>query len=422
LIIFIINAIKIIFLLGFLILIHEGGHFLAAKLCKVKVNEFSIGFGPNILTKKGKETVYSLRLIPLGGFVNMLGEEERSEEEGSFSKISIPKRVFIVLAGGITNIVFGLIIYFVLVSFSTNHVSTIVEKTIPEYGNNISLIQPDDEIIKINNKKIKLKTDIDEVLEKSNGEELNLEIKRENKIENINITPVEKKEKSTGIYLSTASSEEKQTQIVKIDEGSNAQKQGLLLNDIILKIDGEEVQGNIQKVRELIAKESKENIIFLVDRNNEEIEIEVTPEYIPIYYLGLQFKVAENNFGNNVYYGFWDTIDFSFSIIDNLKMLFTGNVGVDQMMGPVGISNEISRTDNVKEFITLLALVSLSLGVTNLIPFPPLDGGKVLIFLIEAIKRKPLDQKIENSIQLAGFILLILLSIYITYNDILRIF
>lgn len=96
---FIINTIKIIFLLGLLVFIHEGGHFIVAKLCKVKVNEFALGFGPTIWKKQGKETKYALRLIPLGGFVSMEGEEERSLKEGSFSKASIPRRIAIVLAG-----------------------------------------------------------------------------------------------------------------------------------------------------------------------------------------------------------------------------------------------------------------------------------------------------------------------------------
>ena len=95
---FLLNALKIVFVLGFLILIHEGGHFIVARLCKVTVNEFSIGFGPVIWKKQGKNTKYTLRLIPLGGFVNLEGEEEHSEKEGSFSKASIPKRMAIVLA------------------------------------------------------------------------------------------------------------------------------------------------------------------------------------------------------------------------------------------------------------------------------------------------------------------------------------
>ena len=106
---FLISAIKIVILLGVLITIHELGHFLMAKFCKVKVNEFAIGFGPTIWKKQGKETKYSLRLIPLGGFNSMEGEEEQSEHERSFSKASISKRIAIVLAGATVNILFAII-------------------------------------------------------------------------------------------------------------------------------------------------------------------------------------------------------------------------------------------------------------------------------------------------------------------------
>ena len=109
---FIISALKIVFLLGFLIFIHEGAHYLVARMCNVKVNEFSIGFGPTIWKKQGKKTIYKIRLIPLGGFVNLEGEEEDSQDEDSFSKASIPKRMAIVLAGGITNIMFAVFVYY----------------------------------------------------------------------------------------------------------------------------------------------------------------------------------------------------------------------------------------------------------------------------------------------------------------------
>ena len=113
---FIINALKIIFLLGFLIIIHEGGHFLVARLCKVKVNEFAIGFGKTIWQKQGRETKYTLRLIPLGGFCSMEGEDEESDDEGSFSKASVWKRMAIVVAGAVVNILFGILVYFILIS------------------------------------------------------------------------------------------------------------------------------------------------------------------------------------------------------------------------------------------------------------------------------------------------------------------
>lgn len=127
---FLLNAIKIIFLLGFLVLIHEGGHFIVAKLCKVRVNEFAIGFGPTIWKKQGKETKYALRLIPLGGFVSMEGEEEYSDKDGSFSKASVPKRIAIVAAGGLVNILFGLIAYFIIVLIITKNIQGALKNTI----------------------------------------------------------------------------------------------------------------------------------------------------------------------------------------------------------------------------------------------------------------------------------------------------
>lgn len=240
---FLLNALKIIFLLGFLIFIHEGGHFFVAKLCKVKVNEFSIGLGPKILKKQGKETLYALRLIPLGGFVSMEGEDKESKEERSFSNASILKRIAIVAAGAIVNIVFGLIVYFILVLI---------------------------------------------------------------------------------IYNS--------------------------------------------------------------------------------------FSIA-----------FKATGGFILSIGESLRMIFTGNVGINDLTGPVGISEVVSKTTTFINYLSILALISVSLGVTNLLPIPALDGGKILILIIEAIRRKPLKQETEMQIQLIGFSILIALSLVVTYNDIIRI-
>lgn len=250
-----INALKIIFLLGFLILIHEGGHCIVAKLCKVKVNEFAIGFGKVIWQKQGKETKYSLRMIPLGGFCSMEGEEEASDSEGSFSKASVWKRIAIVVAGAAVNIIFGIIVYFILVST-----------------------------------------------------------------------------------------------------------------------------------------------------------------------VGLQFAdPTKDTFLNRIYYGGQRTGAFIGSIFESIKMLFTGGVKTDQMVGIVGISEVVVQTSKLVDYIYLLAVISVSLGVTNLLPIPALDGGKILILLIEIIRRKPMKVETESKIQLIGFSILIALSLFVTYNDILRI-
>lgn len=418
---FFISVLKIIFLLGFLIFIHESGHFLVAKACKIKVKEFAIGFGPTIWKKQGKETKYALRLIPLGGFVNMLGEEERSEEKGSFSKASIPKRIAVVAAGGLVNIVFGLLVYFVLVSSTGNYITTTIDTVVPNYAATEAGLQTNDEILKINGKKVRLKSDIDEAIQKTNGKETIITVKRENEIKDIKIIPTEETTKNIGIFLGV-DGENLTSEIKTIYEESPAEKQGLQAGDKITKIDGINCENNPYKIVELISKTQNEKILVEVERTGEFKTFEITPEIQKVYKMGITFKIADRNFANNIYYGFWDTIDFSLSIVDNLKMLFSGEVSANQLMGPVGISEVVSKTQGIVEFVYLLALISLSLGVTNLLPFPPLDGGKIVILLIEGIRRKPLKENIEIAIQMAGFALLIGLSIFVTYNDILRIF
>lgn len=413
---FIISALKIIFLLGFLILIHEAGHLIVAKLCKVKVNEFAIGFGPTIWKKQGKETKYALRLIPLGGFCSMEGEEERSEEKGSFSQASIPKRIAIVVAGATVNIIFGLVVYFILMTASGTYVTNEVDSALDGYVAQEIGLQQGDKIIELNEKKIHSKEDLNKILEKSNGEEIILETERNGQLQEYSIKPTEVRNKVTGMYL------DEKCKVVTIDKGSPAEKQGLKTNDRIIKINGEEIGGDVNKAIEKIHQKGVGTMLLTLERGKEEITLELTPEYESKYYLGVNLKQAEDTLLNRMIYGGMETKKFAFSIVDNIKKLFTGKVGVDQMMGPVGISEVVAKTNGVKEFIYLLALISLSLGVTNLLPIPALDGGKILILIIEAIRRKPMKQETEINIQMLGFSILIALSLFVTYHDILRMF
>lgn len=414
---FLIIAIKIIVLLGFLIFIHELGHFTVAKLCKVKVNEFAIGFGPTIWKKQGKETKYAIRLIPLGGFVSMEGEEEHSENEGSFSKASIPKRVAIVLAGAIVNIVFAVCLYFGLTSTAGTFVSNEIDSTIEGYSAQTAGLEEGDKIIEVNNKKIKSKYDLDKVMAKESGEPIDLKVERNGNIEQYQINPTEVKNKVTGIYL------DNKCKIIAIDKGSSAEKQGIKANDKLVKINGELVEENREKAIEILQKsKEKEEIQLTVQRGDVEIIIDLVPETVSTYYLGVNMKMAEDTFINRCINGGIQTKEFVVSIIDNLKQLFTGKVGIDQMMGPVGISEVVAQTNGFREFFQMMALISLSLGITNLLPIPALDGGKILILLIEAIRRKPMKPETELNIQLLGFAILIGLSLIVTYNDILRIF
>lgn len=403
-------------MLGFLIFIHELGHFTVAKLCKVKVNEFAIGFGPTIWKKQGEETKYALRLFPLGGFVSMEGEEERSEDSRSFSKASIPKRIAIVIAGASVNIIFAIIVYFMLSSTSGTYISNEIDSTIKGYVAQAIGLKSGDKIIKINDKKVKSKNDLNKILEKSNGEELNLKIERNNKIIDYTAKPTEVKSKVTGIYL------DEKCKIVAVEKGSSSQRQGIKANDKLIKINNQEINEDRDKALELIGEEDINTMLITIKRGEQNINIELTPDYVPNYYIGVTLKQAPDTFINRCINGGMQTKQFMFSIIDNLKQLFIGNVGVDQMMGPVGISEAVAKTNGIQEFLSMLALISLSLGITNLLPIPALDGGKILILVIEAIRRKPLKQETEINIQLLGFSILIALSLYVTYNDILRIF
>ncbi len=413
---FIVSAIKIIFLLGFLITIHELGHFTVAKLCKVKVNEFAIGFGPTIWKKQGKETKYALRLIPLGGFVSMEGEDEKSEDSRSFSNASIPKRIAICMAGATVNILFALVVFFILMASSDVYVSNEIDSTINGYAAEQVGIQGGDKIVEIDGKKISSKYDVDEIMNENEGKNLKLKIDRQNEIIEYEIKPTKVEYKATGIYL------DDNCKIITLEKNSSAEKQGIKPNDVLLEINHVQLNGDVNKVKELINEPGLGTILLKVKRGNQEIDIELIPDTVPVYYIGVNFKKAEDTFINRCIYGGVETKEFVFSIVDNLKQLFTGNVGVDQMMGPVGISQVVSKTQGWYEFIYMLALISLSLGVTNLLPIPALDGGKILILLIEAIRRKPLKQETEINIQLIGFSILIALSLYVTYHDIIRIF
>ena len=331
------NAIKIIFLLGFLVFIHEGGHFLVAKAFKIEVKEFSIGFGPAIFSRQGRETLYSVRAIPFGGYVNMLGEAERVDKKGSFSNAKVLPRIAIVAAGGIVNIIFGIVVFFILSLTTGENLSTTIDEIMPEYKNNLQALETGDTILEIEGNSVHLKSDIDR---------------------------------------------------------------------------------NMQKIK------SDNPITLLIERDGKTQYVQVIPSKYEgqNYILGIKVAVPERNLKNNLYYAFWGTINFTLSMGDGLKMLFTGAVKPDKMMGPIGISEMVAETSSLYNFVYLLSLVSLSLGVTNLLPIPALDGGRILILIIEGIRGKALKEEIELGIQSAGFTLLILFSLYVSYNDILRIF
>ena len=346
----------------------------------------------------------------------MEGEDERSEDDRSFSKASIPKRIAICSAGAIVNILFAVIVYFIVMATSGLYISNVVDSTIPGYSAEQAGIQSGDSIVELNGEKVKNKYDLDSIMKNATGDEILVKVERNGETLQFNIKPTEVKSRATGMYL------DENCKVIIVEKGSSSEKQGIQANDVITKINNEETNGDTNKIVEVLQQEGIGTILLNIQRGNTEVNIEFTPDYVSTYYLGVNMKMAPDTFLNRCYYGLVETKTFVFSIVDNVKQLFTGNVGIDQMTGPIGIGEMVSQTNGFREFIYLMALISISLGVTNLLPIPALDGGKILILIIEAIRGKPMKQENEINIQLLGFSILIALSIYVSYNDILRLF
>ena len=204
----------------------------------------------------------------------MEGEEERSENAGSFSQASIPKRIAIVVAGATVNIIFGLLVYFILMSTSNTYVTNEVNSVINGYVAQEIGIQQNDKIIEITGKKIKSKYDLNKIMNKSDGSNINLKIERNGNIQEYNIKPTEIKNKSTGIYL------DQECKILTVEKGSSAEKSGLKANDKIIKINNQEINGDYNKIFTLIQEKGTNTILITVDRKGKEISIELTPDYV----------------------------------------------------------------------------------------------------------------------------------------------
>lgn len=205
-----------------------------------------------------------------------------------------------------------------------------------------------------------------------------------------------------------------------------AYEAGIMSGDEIIKINDKKVRLYSDIAYEIAASGENETSITVL-RNGEEKTFTLKPEIVEEdnvtrVLIGVTFKPSDNSFKDRMYYSFFGTAKFVKFLGQSIASLFTHGISTDEVTGPIGISKTVADTSSVFEFVYLLAIISISLGVTNLLPIPALDGGKILILIIEAIRRKPMNEKTEIVIQLIGFGFLILLSIYISYLDVLRFF
>ena len=415
-IMWILGAIKIIVLLGTLITIHELGHFLVARLFKVKVLKFAIGFGPKVFTKTTKNTEYTLRLIPFGGFVQMEGEEERSDDEGAFNKKPVWQRILIVAAGAIVNITFALIIYFSICSVQNMYETSIITNIETDDAAYIAGLRNGDEILKVNNKRTLKGWKVDEEIADAKSDEMIFEIKRDGeKIE----LPIKIEESVRGM-LGVGFSGDRE--VIYIYTDSPAANAGIELGDVVIGINGMTTY-TTDEVVETIRSLPNQDITVTVLRDNEfTIALDAKTAAESKRYFDLAYEYIEPGFWKGLKYALDDTAWYFGANMEAYGQMFTGNMENVEVMGVVGIANEITKTSAWTDFFYMMCAISLSLGVFNLLPIPALDGGRILLLVIEGIRRKPLDEKVEQNIILIGFVVIILFALVVTFMDVSKLF
>lgn len=341
-----------IFILGIIVLIHEGGHFLFAKLVGVHVYEFSIGMGPKLIQKVAKDkTKYSIRLIPIGGFVSLAGEEvepeKLKEHEGSNLQDKKPWQRFLVMFMGVGfNFIFAFLILIISgLIFGSSSTEPIISEVVENYPAFNAGIEANDKVLRINDHKVTYKDDI-------------------------------------SLYLTL----EDLNNIVEFE---------------VEKQDGTIRTYQVKPIKEIASDKSEKYIVGIVMGNE-----------------------VHHGFGNAIKYGINEGLAIFKQMYVVLGNLFTGKISVNKLSGPVGIYSVVGQMSKqgLVALIYLMALLSINVGVINLLPLPAFDGGRILFLIIEKIKGSPVDPKVENTIHSIGFILLILLMLYVTFNDILRLF
>ena len=408
------NLLKIVVILGTLITIHELGHFIVAKLCDVKVNKFSIGFGPKLLKKTSGETEYTLRLIPFGGFVQMEGEELRSENERAFNNKKIWQRIAIVAAGAIVNIVFALLIYFTIASVNNSYYSTevtgLTDGPLYEAG-----IRSGDIILKVNDKKVLMQGDIQTIIEENESDEFLFAVQRSGEVLEIPVTiPY-----TENGYLGVAFYES--GEIVYLFDDSPASEMDLMPGDVAIAVNGEECLNSTELITE-IRKIKNAPITIDVIRNGESIKVEGNTTTSSSRAYSLDCVIIEPGFWKGFKYACNTTEFYLTATVVGTFEIFTGKAENVEVMGPIGIAEKISETSAWEDFFYLMSAISLSLGIFNLLPVPALDGGRILILVIEGIRRKPMKESVEQGLIMAGFMAIIVLALVITISDVIKLF
>lgn len=398
---------------GLIIFIHELGHFIFAKTFGVKVNEFAIGMGPTVFKKQGKETKYALRLFPIGGFVAMEGEEEESDDKRAYCNQKTWKRMIILAAGATFNLILGVVVCFCLVCsedlVGTNQILQFYEGSVSS-----SSLKEGDKIVEIDGKKIFSDYDISFLMQRNATGYYDFTVERDGEKLELQDVPFMKRTSGNFSYSEDCSISSVSAKLKKI---------GFKDGDIITSVNGVETPDSDTLISQIQSDEDY-NYDFTVKRGEEELTFESvtlsTATVFDFIILGEEksvLNVTKSAFG----YAFSMGRMVYLSLFDMLS----GRYGLNELTGAVGtisvitdIAEESVVSTDWSQLFMLMAMITINIGLFNLLPIPALDGGHLFFMFIELVIRRPIPQKYASWIHAAGLVLLLGLMAVITFSDI----
>ena len=436
--------------LGVLVAFHELGHFLAARWVGVKVLKFSLGFGPKLFGRQVGETEYLLSAIPLGGYVKLFGEDEteattHEDRARSFAHQGLWGKVLIVAAGPGFNFILA---YFIFAGWlatgaplfvpTFQDLTPDIEAMVPGSPADTAGIQIGDRVSRVNGRDISTRTELFDAVAKSNGQALTLEIKRGEQVKTLTVTPTtasgpQASAQEPGYYLGV---EETPPLVTSVMQSSPAAKAGLQAGDHVVNIEGQAIHTWSQMTG--IVKENPNRPLKVeVLREGHRVSLTVTPSAEKSMVNGQSVEVGKIGISGpgrsimrsstpllSLYDGLGATWGWTELTAIGLYKMVVGDISSKNIGGPLTIANISGEAaaQGASSVIFLIAILSINLGVLNLLPIPILDGGHLLFFLIEGILRKPLGERQREVAQQAGLVLLVGVMIFAFWNDLERIF
>jgi regulator of sigma E protease len=444
-------------LLGVLVTIHEFGHFIVARMCKVHVQRFSVGMGPVFYKKYDKHgTEFALSAVPLGGYVSMITNKlieaepdsvkDLTEEQLKNTFDSKPKwqRASIMFAGPLANFLLSICIFTGLIMSNSPAANFVDSQQVPvildlaDKEQNIpskSAFRPNDKILSINNKQIKGESGLRTELMTYAGYsgDMNFSVMRDAESDPIIITltvddflPKESQKESVEYlakYLEVDIGFRNNPIIGKVFDQSAAFEAELKPGDLVLEIAGEDINF-AEDIVSVVAQNPNTTLDFKIERNDEIIYKPVNiRSQDNVGSIGVSFRESRSFF-EALSIGIYETYNHSITILKVIGKMITGNVSTENLSGPIGIAQMAGNMAQagIAPFILLMGLLSISLAVLNLLPIPVLDGGQLTLLGVEAIRGKPLPEKAENIIYTGGAALVIMLMIFAVFNDVARFF